>query len=92
MLQPKILLLFCCHNISFSFCINAQCVGFVVTVPDSVETALSEYTACGYRVIALAYKKLPRKFSWVQAQRSQRHEVCLDIKSLKQVFKLSFVV
>ncbi|XP_046682889.1 polyamine-transporting ATPase 13A3 isoform X2 [Homalodisca vitripennis] len=49
------------------------------TVPENMDTALSEYTACGYRVIALAYKKLPRKFNWVQAQRSQRSEVEKDL-------------
>ncbi|XP_054290911.1 polyamine-transporting ATPase 13A3-like isoform X1 [Macrosteles quadrilineatus] len=52
------------------------------SVPDNIETVLCEYTARGYRVIALAYNKLPRKFTWLQAQRSQRHEVEKDLTFL----------
>uniref|UniRef100_A0A1B6M2J0 Cation-transporting ATPase n=2 Tax=Graphocephala atropunctata TaxID=36148 RepID=A0A1B6M2J0_9HEMI len=52
------------------------------TVPESLDSALSEYTVCGYRVIALAYRKMPRKFSWLHAQRCQRCEVEKDLTFL----------
>ncbi|XP_050298965.1 polyamine-transporting ATPase 13A3-like isoform X3 [Anthonomus grandis grandis] len=42
------------------------------TLPSDFQTKLSYYTAKGYRVIALAYKELHRKFKWKDAQKVQR--------------------
>lgn len=45
------------------------------SVPSDFFLHLSKYTAQGYRVIALAYKKLPSKFKWKDAQVVKRNHV-----------------
>lgn len=45
------------------------------TCPSDFNARLSEYTVKGYRVIAIAHKNLPSKFSWKTAQKSNRDVV-----------------
>ncbi|KAL1132364.1 hypothetical protein AAG570_010319 [Ranatra chinensis] len=45
------------------------------TVPDNMSATLSYYTSAGFRVIAIAYRDLPKKFRWTQAQRATREQV-----------------
>ncbi|CAB0016985.1 unnamed protein product [Nesidiocoris tenuis] len=52
------------------------------TIPDNITITLSYYTSAGYRVIALAYKKLPNRFSWLQSQKVQREQIEVDLEFL----------
>ncbi|XP_050298964.1 polyamine-transporting ATPase 13A3-like isoform X2 [Anthonomus grandis grandis] len=52
------------------------------TLPSDFQTKLSYYTAKGYRVIALAYKELHRKFKWKDAQKVQREMIECDLHFL----------
>lgn len=45
------------------------------TLPHDFNTHLADYASKGYRVIALAYKELPKKFNWKEAQKSKRELV-----------------
>lgn len=58
-------------------------------VPDSVPKdfaqRLAAYTTQGYRVIALAYKSLPKTFKWKEAQKVKRDVVSSLIFKLKSV-------
>lgn len=45
------------------------------TVPPNIGDILAEFTSRGLRVIAMAYKSLPRSFKWTHAQRATREEV-----------------
>ncbi|XP_063218884.1 polyamine-transporting ATPase 13A3 isoform X2 [Bacillus rossius redtenbacheri] len=49
------------------------------TVPSDFTTVLEEYTQEGYRVLALAYRELP-KISYAKLQRITREEVETDLK------------
>ncbi|KAK5643080.1 hypothetical protein RI129_006925 [Pyrocoelia pectoralis] len=49
------------------------------TLPLNFNTRLSEITAQGFRVIALAYKTLPSKFKWKDAQKVERVTVECDL-------------
>uniref|UniRef100_A0A0A9WMI9 Cation-transporting ATPase n=3 Tax=Lygus hesperus TaxID=30085 RepID=A0A0A9WMI9_LYGHE len=52
------------------------------TVPENSLITLSYYTSAGYRVIALAYKKLPYKFNWLQSQKVSRDQIEVDLEFL----------
>ncbi|GLV35836.1 anne boleyn [Carabus blaptoides fortunei] len=52
------------------------------SVPKEFATVLSTYTTSGYRVIALAYKHLPRKLKWKDAQKIKRDVVECDLTLL----------
>ncbi|CAG9864440.1 unnamed protein product [Phyllotreta striolata] len=52
------------------------------TVPPDFAVKLSQYTAQGYRVIALAYKELPVKMKWMEAQKVHRHVIECDLNFL----------
>lgn len=52
------------------------------TIPNDYMTLLSQYTARGFRVIAIAYKELPKKFKWKEAQRTKRDVVECDLHFL----------
>lgn len=45
------------------------------SIPDNYYHLLNKFTSRGYRVIAMAYKNLPSKAKWVEAERMSRHEV-----------------
>lgn len=45
------------------------------SIPENMSITLSYYTSSGHRVIAIAYKQLPRKFTWLQAQKAERETV-----------------
>nr|XP_048720435.1 polyamine-transporting ATPase 13A3 isoform X3 [Caretta caretta] len=45
------------------------------TVPDDFETILEDYTKQGFRVIALAHRKLESKLSWHKAQNINRDAI-----------------
>ncbi|XP_060531702.1 polyamine-transporting ATPase 13A3-like isoform X5 [Cylas formicarius] len=49
------------------------------SVPQDFNSKLSYYTAGGYRVIALAYKDLPMKFKWKDAQKAKRDMIERDM-------------
>lgn len=42
------------------------------TLPSDFSNRLTEFTSQGYRVIALAYKEMTRKFRWKDAQKIKR--------------------
>lgn len=42
------------------------------TLPINFNAYLSKYTAQGFRCIAIAYKTLPQKFKWKDAQKVNR--------------------
>ncbi|KAK4886443.1 hypothetical protein RN001_002714 [Aquatica leii] len=48
------------------------------TLPRNFTNRLTEITAQGFRVIALAYKQLPRNFKWKDAQKVERIEIEKD--------------
>ncbi|KAL1509672.1 hypothetical protein ABEB36_004378 [Hypothenemus hampei] len=52
------------------------------TLPSDFQIKLGYYTAQGYRVIALAYKELPIKFKWKDAQRAKRNMIECDLHFL----------
>ncbi|XP_065172830.1 polyamine-transporting ATPase 13A3-like, partial [Atheta coriaria] len=52
------------------------------TIPQDFNTKLAEFTAQGFRVIALAYKDLPAKFKWKDAQKVKREQVECDLTFL----------
>uniref|UniRef100_A0A1B6E5I1 Cation-transporting P-type ATPase C-terminal domain-containing protein n=2 Tax=Clastoptera arizonana TaxID=38151 RepID=A0A1B6E5I1_9HEMI len=52
------------------------------SVPLNITSVLGSYTSNGFRVIALAYKTLPRKFNYKQTQRASREEVEKDLEFL----------
>lgn len=45
------------------------------TIPKDFYEILYKYTSRGYRVIALAHKKLSSKIKWMDAERMKRHEI-----------------
>lgn len=45
------------------------------TLPPDFSIKLSQYTICGYRVIAIAYKELSKKCSWKEVQKCKRDVV-----------------
>lgn len=49
------------------------------TLPDDLGTILNQYTVQGFRVIALAHRRLRTKLSWHAAQRVPRSEVETDL-------------
>lgn len=49
------------------------------TLPKDFNRCLTKFTAQGFRVIALAYKSLPTKFKWIEAQKIRR-EIVNNIK------------
>ncbi|XP_061189537.1 polyamine-transporting ATPase 13A3-like isoform X2 [Saccostrea echinata] len=55
------------------------------TVPHEFPDILHRYTIQGYRVIALAYKKLDPKLTWHQAQRISRDKVEFDMNFLGMI-------
>lgn len=52
------------------------------TLPHDFQHRLSEITAQGFRVIALAYKQLQPKFKWKNAQKVKREAVECDLNFL----------
>ncbi|XP_056008608.1 polyamine-transporting ATPase 13A3-like isoform X2 [Ostrea edulis] len=55
------------------------------TVPHEFQDILHRYTIQGYRVIAVAYKKLDPKLTWHQAQRISRDKVEFDMNFLGMI-------
>jgi predicted P-type ATPase len=49
------------------------------TIPDNFDDKLHSYTANGYRVIALAGKKLPPNTNWTSANKLKRDNVEMDL-------------
>lgn len=49
------------------------------TIPKDFYEALYRYTSRGYRVIALAHKKLSSKIKWMEIERMKRHEIETDL-------------
>ncbi|KAB0799201.1 hypothetical protein PPYR_07081 [Photinus pyralis] len=60
--------------------IAAMCIES--TLPLNFSTRLSEITAQGFRVIALAYKSLPSKFKWKHAQQIERTAIECELEFL----------
>lgn len=52
------------------------------SLPNDFSMRLSQYAAQGFRVIALAYKELPVKFRWKEAQRAKRDVVSIAVKNI----------
>uniref|UniRef100_A0A6P7HDL0 Cation-transporting ATPase n=1 Tax=Diabrotica virgifera virgifera TaxID=50390 RepID=A0A6P7HDL0_DIAVI len=52
------------------------------TIPENFLAKLAEYTAQGYRVIALGYKDLPESFKWKEAQKVKRDKIECDLTFL----------
>ncbi|CAH1993211.1 unnamed protein product [Acanthoscelides obtectus] len=52
------------------------------TLPHDYDVKLAEFTARGYRVIAVAYKNLSGKFSWKDAQKVKRDVIEQDLNFL----------
>ncbi|KAF0294031.1 putative cation-transporting ATPase 13A3 [Amphibalanus amphitrite] len=50
------------------------------SVPADFHTVLHQYTVKGYRVLALAYRRLDAKLHWHQAQRLKRDQVECDME------------
>ncbi|ENN83107.1 hypothetical protein YQE_00532, partial [Dendroctonus ponderosae] len=59
----------------YNFCIPE-------TIPTDFQNRLSFYTTRGFRVIALAYKELPVKFKWTDAQAAERDMIEHDLEFL----------
>lgn len=49
------------------------------TIPGDFFKVLDKYTSRGYRVIALAHKKLANKIKWKEVERMKRHEIETDL-------------
>lgn len=49
------------------------------SIPDNYYHVLHRYTARGYRVIAMAHKKLSSKIKWVDVERMKRTEIETDL-------------
>ncbi|KAF7273847.1 hypothetical protein GWI33_013460, partial [Rhynchophorus ferrugineus] len=49
------------------------------SIPEDFESRLKLFTRNGYRVIALAYKRLPADFRWVEAQKIKRDSIECDL-------------
>lgn len=49
------------------------------SIPTDFYEVLHKYTSRGYRVIALAHKKLSSKIKWMDVERMKRHEVETDL-------------
>lgn len=49
------------------------------TIPANFYQLLNKYTSRGYRVIALAHKKLSSKIKWMDAERMKRTEIETDL-------------
>ncbi|KAF5282157.1 hypothetical protein FQR65_LT02854 [Abscondita terminalis] len=49
------------------------------TLPHNFSNRLTETAAQGFRVIALAYKQLPKSFKWKDAQKVERSEIEKDL-------------
>ncbi|CAH0562025.1 unnamed protein product [Brassicogethes aeneus] len=52
------------------------------SLPNNFDTLLSEYTVQGFRVIAIAYKNLPRKFTWKESQKAKREVIECNLNFL----------
>ncbi|XP_056634533.1 polyamine-transporting ATPase 13A3-like isoform X1 [Diorhabda sublineata] len=52
------------------------------SIPKDFHERLSQYTAQGYRVIALAYKDLPNTFRWIDAEKAKRDKIECDLTFL----------
>ncbi|CAH0388711.1 unnamed protein product [Bemisia tabaci] len=52
------------------------------SIPTNLDAVLHRYTSAGFRVIALAYKELPRKLTWAHAMRMNKHEMEVDLDFL----------
>ncbi|CAG9832357.1 unnamed protein product [Diabrotica balteata] len=52
------------------------------TIPENFLSKLAQYTAQGYRVIALGYKDLPENFKWKEAQKVKRDKIECDLTFL----------
>lgn len=55
---------------------------FPETLPENFSNRLSELAAQGFRVIALAWKEMPTKFKWKEAQRVKRDVVSVFFQLL----------
>lgn len=49
------------------------------SIPTNFYQVLYKYTSRGYRVIALAHKKLPSKIKWTDIERMKRSEIEMDL-------------
>lgn len=49
------------------------------SIPKDFYEVLHRYTSKGYRVIALAHKKLSSKIKWMDVERMKRHEIETDL-------------
>lgn len=45
------------------------------SIPHNFYDVLCRYTSCGYRVIAIAHKKLSSKIKWIDVERMKRNEI-----------------
>ncbi|XP_039297989.1 polyamine-transporting ATPase 13A2 [Nilaparvata lugens] len=61
------------------------------SLPENIMEILEHYTSSGFRVIALAYKELPRKFNWKKAQRTSREEIETDMNLLGIMLMQNFL-
>ncbi|XP_076330164.1 polyamine-transporting ATPase 13A3-like isoform X3 [Tachypleus tridentatus] len=52
------------------------------TLPENFSNLLQDYTLQGFRVIALAWRKLDRKLTWHHAQRVKRDQIEFDLTFL----------
>lgn len=52
------------------------------SIPSDFQENLSEYTAQGYRVIAVAYKPLPSRLKLLDAERKVKREAVSVLKSV----------
>lgn len=52
------------------------------TLPSNFQEKLSYYTANGFRVIAVAFKNLPKSFKWREAQKVKRNQIECDLEFL----------
>ncbi|XP_013781751.2 probable cation-transporting ATPase 13A3 isoform X3 [Limulus polyphemus] len=52
------------------------------TLPENFSSLLQDYTLQGFRVIALAWRKLDRKLTWHHAQRVKRDQIEFDLTFL----------
>ena len=62
--------------VSADFLFHSYLLNFhsYIAVPQEFQDILHRYTIQGYRVIAVAYKKLDPKLTWHQAQRVSRYD------------------
>ncbi|RZF33632.1 hypothetical protein LSTR_LSTR007010 [Laodelphax striatellus] len=81
------------NMIAFSKGAPEKVMGFCKpeSLPSNIMEILEHYTSSGFRVIALAHKELPRKFSWRQAQRTRREEIETDMNLLGILLMQNFL-